>query len=362
VSGPRLVLNQRQYLELEKLALGALAPLTGFMNEHEFAAVVTDLHLPGGALFPLPVVLDLSEEASRGVRVGQTVTLTFEGAEVGTITIESLFSCDKDAVAKHVFGTVDRAHPGVAHFLRMGHVFAGGPVRLTRRAAFAFSSYELTPAETRARFAEAGWQTVVGFQTRNVPHRAHEYLLRLALEQADGLFVQPLVGARKRGDYTPEAILTGYRALIDGFLPRERVLFGVLSTSMRYAGPREALFHAIIRRNYGCTHFIVGRDHAGVGSYYGKYEAHEMTRRYEAELGIRILRFAGPFYCARCDGIVTERHCPHGEGATDATLQISGTNVRASLVQGNGTAPHVMRPDVLASLRGMPIFIEEDSE
>jgi sulfate adenylyltransferase len=361
VNGRRLALNQRQYLELEKLALGAFSPLTGFMNEREFASVVNDLHLPDGALFPLPVMLDLSEEQRRSVGEGETVTLSFEGVDVGSIAIESLFTCDKEDVAQRVFGTAEGAHPGVAHFFRMGAVFAGGPVRLTRRVTFGFSAWELTPDETRAHFTRAGWRTVVGFQTRNVPHRAHEYLLRLALEQADGLFIQPLVGARKRGDYTPEAVLTGYRALIDEFLPRERVLFGVLSTAMRYAGPREALFHAIVRRNYGCTHFIVGRDHAGVGNYYGKYEAQEMTRRFEAELGIQILPFAGLFYCARCGGIVTERHCPHGETATDATQQISGTNVRASLVDGNGTAPH-MRPEVLASLRSVPVFIEEDAE
>ena len=347
-------LNRRQYLELEKIAFGAFAPLAGFMAEEEFVAVVDRMRLP--------VVLDVTREQAAAIRAAGRVAFLFEGQEVGELFPTSVYTCDKGDVAQKVFGTREQAHPGVALFLRMGDFFVGGAVRLTRRVYFEFSKYELTPAETRAYFAERGWQTIVGFQTRNVPHRAHEYLQRLALEQADGLFVQPLVGTKKRGDYTPEAILAGYRALVDGFLPSDRVLLGILSTSMRYAGPREALFHAIIRRNYGCTHFIVGRDHAGVGSYYGKYDAHRLTREFEPELGICILRFHGPYHCARCGGIVTERTCPHQATAPEAVREISGTLVRSILSNGGVSLPELMRPEIVAAVAGVPLFIEEDAE
>lgn len=357
-----VTLNRRQYLDLEKIAVGAFAPLTGFMTEEEFGSVVSRMRLPNGQLFPLPIVLDLRREQAEGVRPGHKVALMFEGAEVGELVPVDVYTCEKPAVTRQIFGTDDVRHPGVAHFFSRGERFVGGPARLHRQVRFEFSDYELTPTETRAHFAARGWRTVVGFQTRNVPHRAHEYLHRLALEQADGLFIQPLVGRKKRGDYRPEAILTGYRALIGRFLPADRVLLGVLSTTMWYAGPREAVFHALIRRNYGCTHFIIGRDHAGVGNYYGTYEAHELARRVEAELGLRILYFAGPFYCALCGGIATERTCPHEKTAPQAITQISGSAVREMLSNGGRLRPEMMRPEVLDAVRHRPLFIEEDAE
>jgi len=355
-----LVLDRNQYLELEKLALGAFAPLTGFMNEDEFRGTVEEMRLPDGAVSPLPVVLDVSADDAERLRGRPRVALVYQGEEVGQLNPESVFACDKDKVAGAVFGTTEAAHPGVAYFHAGGDRFLGGPVRLTRRAALDISNYELTPEQTRALFAQRGWRTVVGFQTRNVPHRAHEYLQRVALEMVDGLFVQPLVGHKKAGDYTPEAIVTGYRTLIEQFFPPDRVTLGVLSTAMRYAGPREAVFHAIIRRNYGCTHFIVGRDHAGVGSYYGKYEAHAMIRRFEGELGIEVLRLSGPFHCRKCDSIATEHTCRHYEREPEAVTEISGTDMRAMLVGGMTPDPHLMRPEVIESLRGVKLFIDED--
>lgn len=357
-----LSINRRQYLELEKIAIGAFRPLSGFMNEEEFVSVVETMRLPGGSPFSLPVVLDVTREQARDLRGVGRLRLIFEGVEVGEVVPESIYTCDKRAAAQQVFGTCEMRHPGVEHFFRIGEYFVGGPVRLIQRVSFEFSDYELTPDQTREHFMKQGWQTVAGFQTRNLPHRAHEYLQRLALEQVDGLFIQPLVGRKKCGDYNPLAILAGYRALIDGFLPRDRVLLGVLSTAMRYAGPREAIFHAIIRRNYGCTHFIVGRDHAGVGEYYGKYEAHDLTRRFDGELGIKVMRFFGPFYCARCGAIVTERTCPHIKTVPEVTRQISGTDVRAMLVNGGSLRPELVRPEVLECVRNLPLFIEEDAE
>jgi sulfate adenylyltransferase len=241
-----------------------------------------------------------------------------------------------------------------------GKVFVGGPVSLKQRVQLDISDFELTPEQTKSKFAKLGWKSIIGFQTRNVPHRAHEYLHRVGLETSDGLFIQPLVGRKKKGDYTPQAVIRGYQALVEGFFPANRVVLGVLSTAMRYAGPREAVFHAIIRRNYGCTRFIVGRDHAGVGNYYGKYDAHELTRRFDGELGIEIVRLNGPYYCRRCDGIVTEHTCPHGQTEPAAVREISGTDMRAILVDGEAPEPHIMRPEIVASLEGIPLFVEEN--
>lgn len=354
-----LILNHRQYLEVEKLGFGALAPLNGFMNEDEFHSVVNDMRLTNGDVYPLPVVLDISKDDADRLRGSDAVTLVYDGQEVGTMHPESFFTCDRQDVSKKIFDTDEMAHPGVAMFHQMAEVFVGGKILLTHRARHSLSDHELTPDETKAIFKERGWERVAGFQTRNVPHRAHEYLQRVALEHTDGLFVQPLVGWKKRGDYTAEAVLTGYQALIDGFYPKDKVLLGVLTTFMRYSGPREAVFHALIRRNYGCTHFIVGRDHAGVGDYYGKYAAHDLTRRFDGELGIQVMRLHGPYYCEKCDGMVTEHTCPHLVDAPEFTTQISGTDMRAILSGGKEPEDHIMRQEVVASLRGTALFIEE---
>ena len=356
-----LSLKTRQYLDAEKLALGAFAPLMGFMNEAEFHHVVERLRLPSGAVFPLPVVLDVAAEDAKRLRAVSSVTLRFRDQIVGEMQVASVYACDKQQVAQKVFGTADANHPGVAHFYQMGEYFVGGSVRLTQRVTFDFSPDDLTPQQTRAAFQQRGWRTVVGFQTRNIPHRAHEYLQRLALNLADGLFIQPLVGWKKRGDYQPLAI-AAYRTFVEQFLPADRVLFGVLSTAMRYAGPREAIFHAIVRRNYGCTHFIVGRDHAGVGTYYGKYEAHALADQFNGELGIEILRLAGPLYCRRCQEIVTERSCPHVANAPEAIREISGTAVRQLLLNRGAVDPELVRPEVVSRLNGVPLFIERDED
>lgn len=354
-----LVLNRWQYLELEKLGLGAFHPLDGFMNEDEFNAVVDKMRLPNGEVFPLPVVLDVNSEDAKRLHGLARVSLIYEGEEVGELAPESCFTCDKAKVARKIFGTDDAEHPGFQFFAAGGEKFLGGPVRLIKRARLNNFDLELTPEQTRTIFFDHGWQSIVGFQTRNVPHRAHEYLQRVALEQVDGLFIQPLIGRKKKGDYTPEAIMIGYQTLLDRFYPSDRVVLGVLSTSMRYAGPREAVFHAVIRRNYGCTHFVVGRDHAGVGDYYGKYDAHDLVRRFGGELGIEVMRLHGPYYCSKCDGIVTEHTCPHYRSDRDSVTEISGTDIRAMLVGGKDPDPHLMRPEILESLSGIPLFIEE---
>jgi sulfate adenylyltransferase len=351
-------LDRDQYLELEKIGLGAFAPLTGFMDEKSFMSVTETMRLPSGAVFSLPVILDIDEASAREIRDAANVDLVFDGIVVGRLKPNDFYSCDRKHVARKVFGTDDPAHPGVSHFYGLGPVFVGGEVELLRRASFDISADELTPSETKEIFRARGWARVVGFQTRNVPHRAHEYLQRVALEQVDGLFVQPLVGRKRAGDFTPQAVMAGYRALIKGFFPNDRVVLGILSTLMRYAGPREAVFHAIIRRNYGCSHFIVGRDHAGVGDWYGLYDAHELTRRFDGDLGIQIMRLHGPYFCTTCDSIVTERTCPHHD--TSAAHHISGTFMRNVLVRGEKPDSQLMRPEIVNALKGVPLFIKED--
>ena len=353
-----LRLTRDQFLELQKIGIGAFAPLTGFMNEGDFHHVVSDLRLADGTVFSLPVVLDVSDDDARRLRGKPRVTLLFGDEAVGEIDPQSIFGWNREATALKVFGVVSPDHPGAAAMLRAGPQLIGGPVRLTDAGRRFLFAEELSPQETRLEFARRGWSTVAGFQTRNVPHRAHEYLQRVALELCDGLFVQPLVGRKKVGDYTPEAIMRGYKALIGEFLPSNHVLLGVLSTSMRYAGPREALFHAIIRRNYGCTHFVIGRDHAGVQSFYGKYDAHALARQYQDDIGIKLLLLHGPFHCRLCDGIATEWTCAHVVSRPDAVTEISGTLMREMLSNATQPRPELMRPEVIAALAGTPMFVD----
>ncbi|NQV78999.1 MAG: sulfate adenylyltransferase [Alphaproteobacteria bacterium] len=351
-----LALDAAQYRELEKIAEGAFRPLDGFCTEAQFASIVDSLTLPDGAVFPLPVLLDVGEDTAK--QAGSQLTLTFAGVPVGAVDVCSVFTIDKAATARRLFGTDDRAHPGVQRLSAGGDWFVGGPVRDFTPVPGVRPDWEMSPQETRAAFDQRGWRTVAGFQTRNVPHRAHEYLLRVALETVDGLLVHPLVGWKKTGDYTAQAIRHGYRTLLDEFFVRERVLLSAFSANMRYAGPREALFHALVRRNYGCTHFIIGRDHAGVGGYYGRYDAHDLVRRYEDRLGISILYLHGPFYCEICDGIVTDKTCPHRATVPDRILDISGTQVRDSLRNAGVMDARLIRPEIINSIRDVPVFME----
>jgi sulfate adenylyltransferase len=353
-----LTLNRNQYLEFEKLALGVFNPLEGFMGFHEVSSVMETMRLPDGVPFPLPVLLDVTAEMGDIAKKTDRLNLYFEGKLVGEIFPKEVFQLNKREVALKVFGVDSSDHPGVEFLYNMEDVFIGGPVKLFHRVTSDFSDHEFTPEETKAFFKQKGWKSIVGFQTRNVPHRAHEFLQRTALDQVDGLFIQPLVGQKKVGDFTTDAVLAGYKTLIRDFFCNDNVLLGVLSTSMRYAGPREAIFHAIVRRNFGCTHFIIGRDHAGVGSYYGKYDAHELSRQFEGELGIEIMRLHGPYHCEKCDSIVTEKTCPHLKTSPESTHQINGTDIRKILTRQSALDYKLMRPEIVDSLRNMKIFVD----
>ena len=351
-------INRDQYLELEKLGLGVFSPLKGFMNEKDFLSCVNDMRLSTGEVFTIPIIFDVNEEDANACRSANEVELYFSDELVGKLIPEDIYRPDKINAVKKIFGTDESAHPGVKHFLHLHEYFIGGKIQLLKRPNFEFSELEMTPEETKAYFKSQNWNTVVGFQTRNVPHRAHEYLQKVALEHVDGILIQPLVGKKKAGDYSPQAVIKGYQALIRNYYPGHRAKLAILSTVMRYAGPREAVFHAIIRRNYGCTHFIIGRDHAGVGNYYGKYAGHELVSKFESELGIQIFKLCGPFYCTKCDGTVTEKTCPHYLNDPQSCIEISGTMMRKMIKDQKNVDKKFMREEVVQALNGIDIFIE----
>lgn len=353
-----LNLSRDQYLELEKIGLDAFAPLKGFMDSSQFNSVIECMRLPGGEIFPLPILLDIDSSEATAIKIGSRLFLKYQGEIVGSMTPSDIFQCNRSYAARKIFGTDNITHPGVNYFFRLKDTFIGGGVELIKRSKMDISSFEVTPKEAKAKFRENGWKKVAGFQTRNVPHRAHEYLIRLALEVSDGVFVQPLVGKKRKGDYTPEAIFKGYDAIIENYLPKNRIVLGSLSTLMRYAGPREAIFHALIRRNYGCTHFIVGRDHAGVSDWYGLYEAQSLALEYEDELGIKILDFKGPYYCQKCDGIATVNSCAHYQESF--IEHISGTYMRSILKDGLAPDSHLMRKEVVEAIKNIQCFIDEE--
>jgi len=339
---PALVLTPAEVADLRALATGAYSPLTGFMSAKEHQSCTESMRLPDGTLWPIPVCLGVPE----GSRVdGDRLALRGgDGALLGVLEVEEVFERDRRAEAELVYGTADPAHPGVARVLSSPERAVSGPVRaLLSPLDGPVGRYALTPAETRAAFAEHGWTTVVGFQTRNPVHRAHEYLMKCALENCDGLLLHPLVGPTKEGDVPAEVRMRAYHAILQYF-PADRVMLAALVAPMRYAGPREAVLHALVRKNYGCTHFIVGRDHAGVGSYYGTFEAQELISSLPPEdLGITPLRFDNAFYCRRCGGMATGKTCPHPSGEH---VTLSGTQVRAKLAGGELPPPEFSRPEV----------------
>ena len=339
-----------QYLEIEKLSLGVFSPLTKFMNEEDFTSCVNNMRLANGELFPIPIVFDMNESNAKRFIKSSNVELHYDSEHIADIKPESIYSVEKMDSCKKIFGTTDGSHPGVSYFLSLKNFFVTGDIDLHKRPQFSFSKYELTPKEIRDEIELRGWKKIVGFQTRNIPHRAHEYLQKIALEHTDGILIQPIVGFKKSGDFTPQAVIAAYENLISNYYPEGRVIFAVLSTVMRYAGPREAIFHAIVRRNYGCTDFIIGRDHAGVGNFYDKYAAHSLASKFESELDIRIMSLSGPYYCRVCDGIVTEKTCPHNVTDPSECHDISGTDIRNSLNQESDINPKFIRESVIQTI------------
>jgi sulfate adenylyltransferase len=343
----QLPLDERAAADLEMMATGALSPLAGFMGREDYAAVLESMHLSaasGGLLWPLPIVLPVDPAEARRLRDGEEVALALPGGPpLATLTVEEVFLRDLEREAKAVYGTADPAHPGVAMTLAQPRAAVAGPVRVFRLPEPEFPAYRLTPLETRRIFDARGWRTVAGFQTRNPVHRAHEYIQKCALEIVDGLLLHPLVGKTKDDDVPAPVRIRSYEVLFENYYPKDRVLLAVFPAAMRYAGPREAVFHAICRKNYGCTHFIVGRDHAGVGGFYGPFEAQNLVRTLADEIGVTPLPFDNAFYCRRCGGMATAKTCPH---PASEHVVLSGTAVRAMLRRGETPPPEYSRPEV----------------
>ena len=346
---PILEVGPHEAADALMLGTGAFSPLPGFMTSLDYRDVVGSGRLSGGQPFPIPVALRLDDEGVQRVGRKARVALRHQGELIAVVDVEEVYRTDPETEALSVYGTGDDAHPGV-HLLRAsGHWALGGSVTALRRPATGFPGYDLTPLEVRKAKAEREWATMVGFQTRNPVHRAHEYLQKVALENIDGLLLHPLVGETKSDDIPAATRMACYEELLAGYFPAERVLLATNPAWMRYAGPKEAVFHALIRRNYGCTHFIVGRDHAGVGNYYDTYAAQRIFDQYEpGELGIEILRFEHSFWCRACGGMASTRTCPH---PAEQRSVLSGTRVRELLVQGEPLPAEFTRPEIAELLR-----------
>jgi sulfate adenylyltransferase len=344
---PKLVASGRELADLEMLAVGALSPLTGFQGETDYHSVLDSMHLENGLPWAIPVVLSLTEADVHRIGGADGIAIMpAEGAEaLAVVRVRGVFDRDKRKEATQVYRTEDAAHPGVQAVYESGdHCVAGDLEVIALPSHDDFVEYRLTPAETRAEFARRGWRTVVGFQTRNPIHRAHEYIQKCALEIVDGLLVHPLMGATKGDDVPGDVRMRCYEALFEGYYPKDRAMVSVFPAAMRYAGPREAIWHAIARKNYGCTHFIVGRDHAGVGDYYGTYDAQAIFDEFApGELGIQPLKFEHSFWCNACEGMASPKTCPHGE---ETRVSLSGTKVREMLRHGERPPREFSRPEV----------------
>ena len=337
--------------DLELLASGGYAPLTGFLGKKDYESVLRSMRLADGQIWPIPIQMPISAEDAALLEKQPFAALCREGQTCGTIAVTDVFAYDPESEAEAVYRTTDRTHPGVARLFAMPKFYAAGKVKLLRKINRGVPpECDLTPTEAKSEFRNRGWQRIVGFQTRNPIHRAHEYILKCALEICDGLFLHPLVGETKSDDLPPDLRMHTYQALIKSYFPDERVLLSVFPAAMRYAGPREAVFHALVRRNYGCTHFIVGRDHAGVGSFYGTYDAQRIFSEFNStELGIEPLFFEHTFYCGKCGTVASLKTCPHDRGEH---LVLSGTNVREMLARGESLPPEYTRPEVAKILLG----------
>ncbi|TMD01207.1 MAG: sulfate adenylyltransferase [Chloroflexi bacterium] len=342
---PEITVGSRQLADLEMLAIGAYSPLSGFMKRADYLGVVNNMHLENGLPWSVPITLSITSEQATSLKEGSQVALVNEqGTLQAVMLLEEKYGYDKQHEASKVYRTTEEAHPGVKVVYQQGDVLLGGPLRVVALPNQTFAKHRFTPVQSRQLFTERGWKRVVGFQTRNPVHRAHEYIQKCALETVDGLYLHPLVGDTKGDDIPADVRMRCYEVLLEHYYPEDRVVLGVLPASMRYAGPREAVFHALMRKNYGCSHFIVGRDHAGVGNYYGTYDAHYIFAEFDpAKLGIIPMFFDHTFFCRACDSMASSKTCPHG---TDQHVTLSGTKVRQMLQAGEIPPREFSRPEV----------------
>jgi len=347
---PRVSLDERAFSDLVMIAIGGFSPLMGFMGQADYETVVTDMRLANGLPWSIPITLSVDEALAAELTQGQLVRLDDpSGRFVGVLELTEKYAYDKRHQAIHVYRTDEDKHPGVKVLYEQGSINLAGPIWLLQRDPHPlFPNYQIDPAESRAMFRQRGWKTVVGFQTRNPIHRAHEYIQKCALETVDGLFLHPLVGATKKDDIPADVRMRCYEIMLEHYFPQDRVILAINPSAMRYAGPREAIFHALIRKNYGCTHFIVGRDHAGVGDYYGTYDAQHIFNEFEPEeLGIIPMKFEHAFYCTRTGTMATTKTSP---STPEERIHLSGTKVREMLRRGELPPAQFSRPEVAAEL------------
>jgi len=353
---PRVQLDDRAVSDLVMIAIGAFSPLTGFMEQADYIRVVDDMYLANGLPWSIPITLSVSEAVAAPLTAGSLIRLDDSlGQFIGVLELSQKYTYDKIHEALHVYRTNEEKHPGVAVVYSQGSVNLAGPVWLLQRGSDArFPSYQIDPRASRTLFREKGWKTIVGFQTRNPIHRAHEYIIKCAMEIVDGLFLHPLVGATKEDDIPADVRMRCYEIMMENYFPKDRVILAINPAAMRYAGPREAIFHALVRKNYGCTHFIVGRDHAGVGDYYGTYDAQSIFDEFQpGELGISPLKFEHAFYCLQTQSMGTTKTSP---SLPEERVHLSGTKVREMLRRGELPPPEFSRPKVAAELaRSMQI-------
>jgi len=340
-TNPVINLDWSHYQDLVNIATGRFSPLEGFLARNDFMKVVHDMTLENGTVWPLPVTLDVDTETADILTPGERAGLRDpNGSIVGAIEIDELYRINKTDAAAKLYGTDDHDHPGVRAFEAKDSFYVGGPVFLF--GEHRYNQHDLLPAESRVLFQHRDWETVAGFQTRNAPHRAHEYIQRSALEHVDGLLVQPKVGKKKVDDYRDETIIGAYNKLVENYYRSDRFALSVFPSKMRYAGPREAVYDALVRKNQGCSHFVVGRDHAGVGDYYGEFDAQRIFESIE-DIDIEVLRYDYAFFCRKCDGMTTETVCPHG---AEKQIHPSGTEIRRKIRNGKRPSSKVMRPEV----------------
>jgi sulfate adenylyltransferase len=347
---PRVTLDERAVSDLQLIAIGGFSPLTGFLGKADYDRVVDEMHLANGLPWAIPVTLSVTEEVAAPLQEGSYIRLDdATGRYIGVMKLSEKYTYDKKREATKVYRTDEEKHPGVAVVYQQGNVNLAGEIWLLERDADPrFPTYQIDPAVSRQMFREKGWKTIVAFQTRNPIHRAHEYIIKCALEITQGLFLHPLVGATKEDDIAADIRMRCYEIMLEHYFPRDRVILAINPAAMRYAGPREAIFHALLRKNYGCTHFIVGRDHAGVGDYYGTYDAQYLFDEFDpAALGIMPLKFEHAFYCKRTQGMATTKTSP---STPEERIHLSGTKVREMLRRGELPPPEFSRPEVAAEL------------
>jgi sulfate adenylyltransferase len=338
----KIPIDYETFIEVENIAIGTYSPLEGYLTQQEFESVIDNGRLTNDLAWTVPITFAVDKKQTDLLEKGDQFALTYEGDAVALFELEDKFIPDKKRWVEAVFETTDNQHPGVKRVFEKDEILLGGVIDLLKHPKAPFPQYRLTPKETRVLFKAKGWKTIVGFQTRNTPHIGHEYVQKAALTFVDGIFINPVIGKKKPGDFKDEVILKSYDALINHYYLQERSVLVTLLTEMRYAGPKEAIFHSIMRKNYGCTHFIIGRDHAGVGNYYPPFAAQDIFEDYP-DIGIVPLFFRSFSHCRKCGSVVNEKICPH---SSEHHINFSGTKIRQMLIEGKHPSKELMRPEV----------------